>query len=134
MAPAIHVHWWNGVHGRLQPSTRVYPAYLDESAKLREMFTMSPTKDQALQPVWGITACRQVIGQPFALQENKPDHLFLPKLPPELLPPIGSAPRSDPEKLPKKASPEVPNALVDTDTPTLSCVSCKCSPPCSTLS
>jgi hypothetical protein len=75
---AIHVHWWNGLHGRLQPSARVHPAYLDGPAKPREVFTMSPTKDQALQPVWGITACRQAIGQPFTLQEKKPDHLFFP--------------------------------------------------------
>jgi hypothetical protein len=38
----IHVHWYNGVHGRLQPPARVYPAYLGESAKLREVFTMPP--------------------------------------------------------------------------------------------
>jgi hypothetical protein len=39
---------------------------------------MTPTKDQALQPVWGIIAPRQVIGQPFTLQEKKPGHLYLP--------------------------------------------------------
>ena len=52
----IHVHWWNGIHGRLKPSARVFPAHLDEPVKLREVFTMTPTKDQALQPVWGIMA------------------------------------------------------------------------------
>jgi hypothetical protein len=48
---AIHVHRWNGTHGRLQPLARVLPAYLDESAKRREVFTMTPTKDQVQQPV-----------------------------------------------------------------------------------
>ena len=127
----IHVHWWNGVHGRLQPSARVFPAYLDESVKLREVFTMTPTKDQALQPVWGIIAHRQVIGQPFTLQEKKQHHLYLPT---SARTSIADCLRSVPAKLPKKGSPKVSTALVDTATPTLSCVSCKCSPPCSTLS
>jgi hypothetical protein len=55
----IQVHWWNGTHGRLRPLARVFSAYLDEPTKLREAFTMTPTKDQALQPVWGIIAHRQ---------------------------------------------------------------------------
>jgi hypothetical protein len=75
----IHIHWWNGINGRrLQPSAKVFPAYLDESTKLREVFTTNPSKDQALQPVWGIIALRQVIGQPFTLQERKLDHWYLP--------------------------------------------------------
>jgi hypothetical protein len=73
-----HIHWWNGINGRLQPSAKVFPAYLDESTKLIEVFTTNPSKDQALQPVWGIIALRQVIGQPFALQEKKPGHWHLP--------------------------------------------------------
>jgi hypothetical protein len=127
---AIHVHWYNGVHGRLQPPARVCPAYLGESAKLREVFTMPPTKDQALQPVWGIIACRQVIGQPLTLQEKKTDHLFLPT---SARTTIADWLRSDPAQLPKKVSPKVSTTPVDTATPTLSCVSCKSSPPCSTL-
>jgi hypothetical protein len=39
---------------------------------------MTPAKDQALQPVGGIIAHRQEIGQPFALQEKKPGSLYLP--------------------------------------------------------
>ena len=42
----IHILWGMG-----QLSAPVFPAYLDESVKLREVFTMTLTKDQALQPV-----------------------------------------------------------------------------------
>jgi hypothetical protein len=61
-------------------SAPVFSACLGESTKLREVFTMPPTKDQALQPVWlGYRRSRRpVIGQPFTLQENKLDHLYLP--------------------------------------------------------
>jgi hypothetical protein len=92
---------------------------------------MTPTKDQALQPVWGIIAHRQEIGQPFAMQGNKPDHLHLPT---STWTSIANWLRSDPAKLPKKLSPKVSTALVDTAMPTPSCMSCRCSPPCSTLS
>jgi hypothetical protein len=68
---------------RLQPLARVFPAYLGESAKLREVFTMTPTKDQALQPVWGIIAHRQVIGQPFTLHSAGKE--TRPSLPPHAL-------------------------------------------------
>jgi hypothetical protein len=98
---------------------------------------MTPTKDQALRPVWGIIAHRQVIGQSFTLQEKKSGHLYLPtSTRASIAEPraTGCSLRSDPAKLPKKPSPKVSTALVDTATPTLSCVSCKCSPPCSTLS
>jgi hypothetical protein len=83
MAPTIQVHWWNGTHGRLRPRARVFSAYLDEPTKLREASTMTPTKDQALQPVWGIIAHRQMIGQPFIHSAGKETR---PSLPPHFHP------------------------------------------------
>jgi hypothetical protein len=79
----------------------------------------------------GIIAHRQEIGQPFPLQEKNTDNLYLPT---SARTSIADWLRSDPAKLPPKLYPKVSTALVDTAMPTLSCASCKCSPPCSTLS
>jgi hypothetical protein len=122
----IHILWVMG-----QLSAPVFPAYLDESVKLREVSPTTPNKDQALPPVEGIIGHRQQIGQPFPLQEKNTDNLYLPT---SARTSIADWLCSVPAKLPKKVSPKVSTALVDTATPTLSCVSCKCSPPCSTLS
>jgi hypothetical protein len=62
-----------------------------------------------------------VIGQPFTLQENKLDHLYLPT---SARTSIANWLRSDQAKLPKKPSPKVSTAPVDTAMPTLSRVSC----------
>jgi hypothetical protein len=112
------------------PESPVSSAYLDESTKLREVSTLPPTKDQALQPVLGTVARRPVIGQPFTLQENKLDHLYLPT---SARTSIANWLRSDPAKLPKKPSSKVSTAPVDIVMPTPSRVSCKCPPPCSTF-
>ena len=122
----IHVLWVMG-----QLSAPVFPAYLDESVKLREVSPTTPNKDQALPPVEGIIGHRQQIGQPFPLQEKNTDNLYLPT---SARTSIADWLCSVPAKLPEKVSPKVSTALVDTATLTLSCVSCKVSPPCSILS
>ena len=114
-----------------QLSAPVFLVYLGKSTKLCEVFPATPTKDQALPPVEGIIGHRQEIGQPFPLQEKNTDNLYLPT---SARTSIADWLCSVPAKLPEKVSPKVSTALVDTATPTLSCVSCKVSPPCSTLS
>jgi hypothetical protein len=92
---------------------------------------MTPTKDQALQPVWGITAHRQEIGQPALHSGRSAGKETRPPLPPHFRPDFHrrrNCPRNSAQK------PEVSTALVDTAMPALSGVSCKCSPPCSALS
>jgi hypothetical protein len=88
-------------------------------------------KDQALLPVGGIIAHRQEIGQPFPLHEKNTYNLYLLT---SARTSIADWLRSDPAKLPTKLYPKVSTALVGTAMPTLSRVSCKCSPSCSTLS
>ena len=122
----IHVLWVMG-----QLSALVFPAYLDESVKRCEVSPTTPNKDQALPPAEGIIGHRQQIGQPFPLQEKNTDNLYLPT---SARTSIADWLCSVPAKLLRKVSPKVSTALVDTATLTLSCVSCKCFPPCSTLS
>jgi hypothetical protein len=52
-AATVHVHWLNGTHGRLQPSARVFPAYLGESTKLREVSPMTLPQRSSSTTRWG---------------------------------------------------------------------------------
>jgi hypothetical protein len=75
---SLHVHWFNSATGKFTANAMIFPAYLDEDAKLREVFTWTPTKAQEQQPVWGVVRRRQILGRSFELEQRDKNKFYLP--------------------------------------------------------
>jgi hypothetical protein len=73
----ILVYFWNGQSGTFKTKAAIYPAYLEPSAKLKEVYTYSPSAEQSIRPIWDITPVANVIGEPF-MPEVKGGKQYLP--------------------------------------------------------
>jgi hypothetical protein len=71
------IYSWNGQNGTFKARSAIYPAYLEPSAKLKEVYTYSPNAKQSMRPIWNITPMTKAVGQAF-MPESKGGKQYLP--------------------------------------------------------
>jgi hypothetical protein len=73
----VLIYFWNGQGGPVRAKATIYPAYLEPSAKLKEVYTYSPSAEQSIRPIWDITPVTNIVGEPL-MPEIKGGKRYLP--------------------------------------------------------